>query len=309
MYSTRISRHISAPRSAVYRALLDADAIAKWRVPVGMSSHVHEFNACEGGSFRVSLSYDAPTGTGKSAPQTDTYHGRSVELVPDEQVVEVIEFETADPGLRGEMTLTTTLTEAGGGTDVLVVHEHIPDSIPRRQRNRHADGAGRSPGSLSRSSAVVVSAGTVLAGDRQLSNGIGAFSVSEGSRIPQTAGPMRHRTNAMRFPSITARRVIAVAAAVRHQRADRHLGRLRGNLGGHCAHVRGRHLQVHRLDLGLGAVDQGNGAAGTIYYPLEFTNLSGRTCSLYGFPGVSVIDPQWRSSIPQAGSARSPRIP
>jgi uncharacterized protein YndB with AHSA1/START domain len=130
VYSTRISRHISAPRSAVYRALLDADATAKWRVPAGMRSHVHEFNACEGGSFRVSLTYDAPTGTGKSAPQTDTYHGRFVKLVPDEQVVEAIEFETADPGLRGEMTLTTTLTEADGGTDVLVVHEHIPDSIP-----------------------------------------------------------------------------------------------------------------------------------------------------------------------------------
>jgi Protein of unknown function (DUF4232) len=38
------------------------------------------------------------------------------------------------------------------------------------------------------------------------------------------------------------------------------------------------------------AVDQGNGAAGTIYYPLEFTNLSGHTCSLFGFPGVSAID-------------------
>jgi hypothetical protein len=50
--------------------------------------------------------------------------------VPDEQVVEVLEFETADPGLRGEMTITTTLTEAGGGTEVLIVHEGIPDKIP-----------------------------------------------------------------------------------------------------------------------------------------------------------------------------------
>jgi len=130
VYSTQASRHIRAPRSAVYRALLDAGAIAQWRVPAGMSSHVHEFDAREGGLFRVSLTYDAPTGTGKSASRTDTYHGHFVKLVPDEQVVEVFEFETADPDLRGEMTMTTTLTDADGGTDVLVVHEGVPDKVP-----------------------------------------------------------------------------------------------------------------------------------------------------------------------------------
>jgi uncharacterized protein YndB with AHSA1/START domain len=130
VYSTQVSWHIRAPRSAVYRALLDAGAVAKWRVPAGMSSRVHEFDAREGGSFRVSLTYDAPTETGKSASHTDTYHGHFVKLVPDEQVVEVFEFETADPELRGEMTMTTTLTDADGGTDVLVVHEGVPDKVP-----------------------------------------------------------------------------------------------------------------------------------------------------------------------------------
>jgi uncharacterized protein YndB with AHSA1/START domain len=119
-----------APRSAVYRALLDAGAIAKWRVPAGMSSRVHEFDAREGGSFRISLTYDAPAATGKSAQHTDTYRGHFVKLVPNEQVVEVFEFETADPELRGTMTMTTTLTEAAGGTDVHVVHEGIPDKVP-----------------------------------------------------------------------------------------------------------------------------------------------------------------------------------
>jgi uncharacterized protein YndB with AHSA1/START domain len=130
MYSTQVSGHVSASRPAVYRALLDADAIAKWRVPAGMSSHVHEFDAREGGSFRVSLTYDSPDSAGKSAPQTDTYHGRFVKLVPNEQVVEVFEFETADPALRGTMTMTTTLADAAGGTDVLIVHEGIPDGVP-----------------------------------------------------------------------------------------------------------------------------------------------------------------------------------
>ncbi|QXE38634.1 SRPBCC domain-containing protein [Streptomyces sp. GMY02] len=130
MYSTQVSRHVRAPRPAVYRALLDADAIAAWRVPAGMSSHVHEFDAREGGRFRVSLTYDAPTGTGKSASHTDTYHGHFVKLVPDEQVVEVFEFESADPGLHGTMTMTTTLTDTDGGTEVLIVHDGIPDAVP-----------------------------------------------------------------------------------------------------------------------------------------------------------------------------------
>lgn len=130
MRSTRVSRHVRARPSVVYRALLDADALAKWRVPDGMSSRVHEFDPREGGSFRISLTHDAPAGTGKSAAHTDTYHGRFVKLVPDAQVVEVFEFETAEPGLRGEMTMTTTLTEADGGTDVLIVHEGIPGGVP-----------------------------------------------------------------------------------------------------------------------------------------------------------------------------------
>jgi uncharacterized protein YndB with AHSA1/START domain len=130
MYSTQVSQHVNAPRPAVYRALVDPDATAQWRVPAGMTSMVHEFDAREGGSFRVSLTYDVPDGSGKSAPHTDTYHGHFRKLVPNEQVVEVLEFETADPALRGVMTMTTTLTDADGGTDVLVVHEGIPDAVP-----------------------------------------------------------------------------------------------------------------------------------------------------------------------------------
>jgi uncharacterized protein YndB with AHSA1/START domain len=95
-----------------------------------MSSQVHEFEGREGGSFRISLTYDVPGGTGKSAPHTDTYHGHFVKLVPDEQVVELFEFETADPALSGTMTMTTTLTDTDGGTDVLVVPEGIPDHVP-----------------------------------------------------------------------------------------------------------------------------------------------------------------------------------
>lgn len=121
---------MNASRTEVYRTLLDPNAVAKWRVPTGMRSEVHEFEAHEGGAFRVSLTYETPNGTGKSEAHTDTYHGRFVELVPNERVVEAVEFESGDPGLRGEMTMTTQLTEVDGGTEVVIVHEGVPDAVP-----------------------------------------------------------------------------------------------------------------------------------------------------------------------------------
>jgi uncharacterized protein YndB with AHSA1/START domain len=127
--STRISLHVNAPPASVYRAFLDAGAVATWMVPDGMSSHIHVFDAHEGGSFRISLTYDAPTGTGKTTAQTDTFHGRFVKLIPNEQVVEAVEFETADPAMRGEMTITITLTEANGGTDLRAVHDNLPPGL------------------------------------------------------------------------------------------------------------------------------------------------------------------------------------
>ncbi|MFC4907651.1 SRPBCC family protein [Actinomadura gamaensis] len=129
MHSTRISRRVKAPRAVVYRALLDAEAVARWRVPAGMSARVHRFEPREGGEFRVSLTYDAPGVAGKSSSRTDTYHGRFAELVPDERVVEVLEFETDDPALRGAMTMTTTLSDVDGGTEVVIVHEGVPDAV------------------------------------------------------------------------------------------------------------------------------------------------------------------------------------
>jgi len=130
MRSTRVHRRINAPRAAVYRLLLDPAAVAKWRVPDGMTAVVHTFEAREGGAVRVSLTYVAPTAAGKTAPHTDTYRGRFVRLVPNERVVEVDQFETGDPALRGEMTSTNTLADAaGGGTDVVGVHENLPPGL------------------------------------------------------------------------------------------------------------------------------------------------------------------------------------
>jgi uncharacterized protein YndB with AHSA1/START domain len=126
---TRSARHIRASRAEVYRALVDATAIATWRVPDNMTAAVHVFDPRPGGEFRISLTYDSPARQGKTAANTDTYHGRFLTLVPDERVVEELEFETSDPALRGPLRLTTTLADADGGTDVVMVHESIPAGI------------------------------------------------------------------------------------------------------------------------------------------------------------------------------------
>lgn len=129
MSSTRITIHVNAPRAVVYRALLDPAEVARWMVPDGMTSEVHEFDAREGGAFRISLTYKTPEGKGKTSAHTDTYHGRFVRLVPDELIVEVLEFETEDPSMQGEMTITFELVESRGGTDLTNVHENLPPGI------------------------------------------------------------------------------------------------------------------------------------------------------------------------------------
>jgi uncharacterized protein YndB with AHSA1/START domain len=116
----------------VYRSLLDADAVQEWMVPEGMTSQIHSFDGREGGTFQISLTYDVPMTAGKTKAQTDSFHGRFVKLVPDTEVVQVVEFETDDPTMKGEMTVTYTLADtadADGGTDLTGVHENLPAGV------------------------------------------------------------------------------------------------------------------------------------------------------------------------------------
>ena len=130
MSTTRVTRHIHAPRPRVYRALLDPDSVQQWMVPDRMTSCVHSFEAREGGTFRISLTYDLPTMAGKTSARTDSFHGRFVRLVPDTEVVQAVEFETDDPAMQGEMTITYTLTDSGTGTDLVGLHENLPPGVP-----------------------------------------------------------------------------------------------------------------------------------------------------------------------------------
>ncbi|HSE54728.1 MAG TPA: SRPBCC domain-containing protein [Nocardioidaceae bacterium] len=71
MTATRVTRHLNAPRERVYRALLDPEAVARWKVPSGMTCEVHEFEGHEGGAFRISLTYREATRAGKTSAHTD----------------------------------------------------------------------------------------------------------------------------------------------------------------------------------------------------------------------------------------------
>jgi uncharacterized protein YndB with AHSA1/START domain len=129
--STQVSRIIRAPRRAVYRACLDPDAVAAWRVPDNMKGHMHAFDAREGGAFRMSLTYRDPAKSpvGKTSEDTDTFQGRFVELIPDEKIVEAIEFESPDPRFAGEMKITTRFAETGAGTEITILCQDIPSGI------------------------------------------------------------------------------------------------------------------------------------------------------------------------------------
>jgi uncharacterized protein YndB with AHSA1/START domain len=129
MYNQRATQLVHAPRHAVYAALLDPHAVQEWRVPDDMTALVHEWQPVEGGRFRVSLTYRAPDRTGKTQGASDTYAGRFARLVPDEQVVEELAFETDAPELKDVMTMTWTLREVDGGTQVDLLHEGLPDVV------------------------------------------------------------------------------------------------------------------------------------------------------------------------------------
>ena len=129
--STQVSRIIKAPRKAVYQACLDPHALASWRAPDNMRGHVHVFDAREGGTFRMSLTYQDPEHSpgGKTSEDTDTFQGRFIELVPNEKIVEVIEFESRDPRFAGEMQITTSFTDTDQGTEITVLCQDIPPGI------------------------------------------------------------------------------------------------------------------------------------------------------------------------------------
>jgi uncharacterized protein YndB with AHSA1/START domain len=128
---TRVSKIIYAPPERLYQAFLDPALLATWRVPDNMTARVNSFEPREGGKYCITLTYRSgeESAYGKSTPGTDTFRGVFVRLVPNEEIIEKIEFESSDAKYIGEMTMTTTLTKVAGGCEVTVLCEDLPRGI------------------------------------------------------------------------------------------------------------------------------------------------------------------------------------
>lgn len=117
----RLHRVLRAKPERIYRAFLDADAMAKWLPPYGFTCKVHHMDAKVGGTFKMSFT-NFSTGHGHS------FGGEYRVLVPSEKIVYTDKFD--DPNLPGEMLTTVTLNAVSCGTDFNVVQEGVPEVIP-----------------------------------------------------------------------------------------------------------------------------------------------------------------------------------
>jgi uncharacterized protein YndB with AHSA1/START domain len=112
---------LRAPPERIYRAFLDADAMAKWLPPNGFTGKVHQLDAKIGGTYRMSF-------TSFSSGKSHSFGGKYVELVPNQRIRHIDKFD--DPNLPGEMTVTVTLKQVSTGTELDIVQEGIPSAIP-----------------------------------------------------------------------------------------------------------------------------------------------------------------------------------
>jgi uncharacterized protein YndB with AHSA1/START domain len=119
--TVRLHRVLPTKAEKIYRAFLEADALAKWLPPNGFTCTVHHLEAKVGGAFKMSFR-NFTTGNGHS------FGGQYVELVANERVRYTDKFD--DPNLAGEMTVTVTLKKVSVGTEVHIVQEGVPDPIP-----------------------------------------------------------------------------------------------------------------------------------------------------------------------------------
>ena len=119
--TVRFHRVLRATPERVYRAFLDADAMAKWLPPNGFTGKVHHIDAKVGGTFRMSFT-NFSTGT------IHAFGGEYLELTPHERIRYTDKFD--DPNLPGVIQVTVTLKKVSVGTELNVVQEGLPDAIP-----------------------------------------------------------------------------------------------------------------------------------------------------------------------------------
>ena len=119
--TVRLHRVLATKPDKVYRAFIEADAVAQWLPPYGFACTVHALDATVGGSHRMSFR-NFTTGDSHS------FGGQYLELVPGERLRYTDKFD--DPNLPGEMQVTVALKAVSVGTEVSIVQEGIPDAIP-----------------------------------------------------------------------------------------------------------------------------------------------------------------------------------
>ena len=119
--TVRFQRVLRAAPEKVYRAFLDADAMAKWLPPNGFTGKVHQMDAKVGGTYKMSF-------TNFTSGKSHTFGGTYLELVPHARLRYTDTFD--DPTLPGEMQTTITLQQVSIGTEVRIVQERVPGVIP-----------------------------------------------------------------------------------------------------------------------------------------------------------------------------------
>ena len=119
--TVRLHRVLRAPPEWVYRAFLDAEAMAKWLPPNGFTGKVHHLEPRVGGTFRMSF-------TNFATGQSHTFGGEYLEIVPNERICYTDRFD--DPNLPGVIKATVSLKAVACGTELSVVQEGIPEVIP-----------------------------------------------------------------------------------------------------------------------------------------------------------------------------------
>jgi uncharacterized protein YndB with AHSA1/START domain len=125
------SRLINVPPRRIYQVFMDPTALVSWLPPKGMKARLEAYDPRPGGTYRMVLTYDAPdhSAPGKTSEHTDVVRGRFLELIPDERIVQVVEFESEDPAFAGEMKMTWTFTAVPEGTQVSIRCENVPEGI------------------------------------------------------------------------------------------------------------------------------------------------------------------------------------
>ena len=121
--------HVQVPD--VFRAFVDPESVMAWLPPGDMTGRALEYEFCEGGRYRIELTYagNSQTSVGKTTARTDLTGGRFLAVEPGKRIVQSVEFESDDAAFAGEMQRTWSFEAVRDGTRVTVTAENVPPGI------------------------------------------------------------------------------------------------------------------------------------------------------------------------------------